>query len=147
MMLGLSRRNRHIELDGQLRLSRVPFHKNLAHSLSHNAPEQLMLAKLKIDTEAEEALALSTVRCPGSASFLSSSSFVGMILVVPPQMAPKLRQLALQESCDKSLPRDLAELDLRQLELERYRRQLDLTELELHKMDRPKLDLAQLESN
>ena len=117
MMLGLSRRNRHIELDGQLRLSRVPFHKNLAHSLSHNAPEQLMLAKLKIDTEAEEALALSTVRCPGSASFLSRSSLVGMVLVVPPQMAPKLRQLALQESCDESLTKPLQSLNLDSLSL------------------------------
>ena len=116
-MLGLSRRNRHIELDGQLRLSRVPFHKNLAHSLSHNAPEQLMLAKLKIDTEAEEALALSTVRCPGSASFSSCSSLVGMILVVPPQMASKLRQLALQESCDESLPKPLQSLNLDSLSL------------------------------
>ena len=117
MMLGLSRRNRHIELDGQLRLSRVPFHKNLAHSLSHNAPEQLMLAKLKSYTEAEEALALSTVRCPGSASFLPSSSFVGMILVVPPQMAPKLRQLVLQESCHESLPKPLQSLNLDSLSL------------------------------
>ena len=117
MLLGLSRRNRHIELDGQLRLSRVSFHKNLAHSLSHNAPEQLMLAKLKIDTEAEEALALSTVRCPGSASFSSCSSLVGMILVVPPQMAPKLRQLALQESCDESLPKPLQSLNLDSLSL------------------------------
>ena len=117
MLLGLSRRNRHIELDGQLRLSRVPFHKNLAHSLSHNAPEQLMLAKLKIETEAEEALALSTVRCPGSASFSSSSSLVGMILVVPPQMAPKLRQLVLQESCNESLPKPLQSLNLDSLSL------------------------------
>ena len=117
MMLGLSRRNRHIELDGQLRLSRVHSQKNLAHSLSHNAPEQLMLAKLKIDTEAEEALALSTVRCPGSASFLSRSSLVGMVLVVPPQMAPKLRQLALQESCDESLPKTLQSLNLDSLSL------------------------------
>ena len=117
MMLGLSRRNRHIELDGQLRLSRVPFHKNLAHSLSHNAPEPLMLAKLKIETEAEEALALSTVRCPGSASFSSCSSLVGMILVVPPQMAPKLRQLTLQESCDESLTKPLQILNLDSLSL------------------------------
>ena len=72
--LGLSRRNKHIQLRGQLQLSKVHPNKNLAHSLSHNASDKTMLAKLRIDTEAAETVALSTVQGPCLASFVSSSS-------------------------------------------------------------------------
>ena len=51
--LGLSRRNKHIQL-GQLRISKVLPHKNLAHSLANNAPRQMLLAKLRIEKEAAE---------------------------------------------------------------------------------------------
>ena len=58
MQLGLSRRNKHLQLDGQLRLSRVLPHKNLAQSLADNAPDETMLAKLRIDKEAAKTGAL-----------------------------------------------------------------------------------------
>ena len=61
--LGLSRRNKHTQLRGQLQLSKVHPNKNLAHSLSHNASDKTMLAKLRIETEAAKTGALSTVRC------------------------------------------------------------------------------------
>ena len=73
MQLGLSRRNKHIQLrseKGQLQLSKVHPNKNLAHSLTNTASDQRMLAKLRIDTEAAEILALSTVRGQGLASFV-----------------------------------------------------------------------------
>ena len=80
MQLGLSRRNKHIQLrseKGQLQLSKVHPEKNLAHSLTHTASDRRMLAKLRV-TEAAETLALSTVRGQCLASFGSSSSlFVG----------------------------------------------------------------------
>ena len=119
--LGLSRRNRHIQLGGQLRLSKVHPSKNLAHSLSHIAPEQMMLAKLKMNTEASKILALSTVRCPGIACLSSSSSLlVGMVSVVPPPMASQLRQLACPtKSCDKSLLKTLQSLTFESLSLDR----------------------------
>ena len=47
--LGLSRRNKHIQLRGQLQISKVHPNKNLAHSLSHNASDKTMLAKLRIE--------------------------------------------------------------------------------------------------
>ena len=68
--LGLSRRNKHIQLRGQLQLSKVHPNKNLAHSLSHNASDKTMLAKLRIETEGAETGALFTVRCPCLASFV-----------------------------------------------------------------------------
>ena len=47
----------------------------------------------------------------------------------------------------RELDKDLAELDLRQLELtEQREEQLDLQELELHEQDLRELDLAKLES-
>ena len=59
-----------------------------------------MLAKLRIDTEAAETVALSTVQGPCLASFVSSSSLlVGMVAAKPSQMEkPQLRQLALSKS-------------------------------------------------
>ena len=119
MQLGLSRRNKHIQLrseKGQLQLSKVHPNKNLAHSLTNTASDQRMLAKLRIDTEAGEILALSTVRGQGLASFESSSSLDGMVAVEPPKM-DQLRQLALPKSvydsfetiCFESLQRNFAE--------------------------------------
>ena len=51
MQLGLSRRNKHIQLrseKGQLQLSKGHPNKNLAHSLTNTASDQRMLAKLRI---------------------------------------------------------------------------------------------------
>ena len=117
MQLGLSRRNKHIQLRGQLQLSKVHPNKNLAHSLSHNASDKTMLAKLRIDTEAAKILALSPVQGPCLASFVSSSSLlVGMVAAKPSQMEkPQLRQLALPKSvsfvrtCPESLSRNFAD--------------------------------------
>ena len=67
IQLGLSRRNKHIQLrseKGQLQLSKVHPDKNLAHSLTNTASDKRMLAKLRVVTEAAETLALSTVRGP-----------------------------------------------------------------------------------
>ena len=119
--LGLSRRNKHIQLRGQLQLSKVHPNKNLAHSLSHNASDKTMLAKLGIDTEAAETLALSTVQGPCLASFVSSSSLlVGMVNLVPSKMESlQLRQLALSQSetCLESLSKNLADKSLASLTL------------------------------
>ena len=95
--LGLSRRNKHQQLRGQLQISKVHPSKNLAHSLSHNASDKTMLAKLRINPEAAETGALSTVFGQGSAFLFSSSSLVvGMISLEHPKMEePQLRQLAL----------------------------------------------------
>ena len=43
MQLGLSRRNKHLKLKGQLQLSRVLPNKNLARSLTDNASDKTML--------------------------------------------------------------------------------------------------------
>ena len=115
--LGLSRRHKHITLRGQLQLSKVHPNKNLAHSLSHNASDKTMLAKLRIETEAAETGALFTVRCPCLASFVSSSSLlVGMVAAKPSQMEkPQLCQLAFPKpvsfvrSCPESLSRNFAD--------------------------------------
>ena len=119
--LGLSRRNKHIQLRGQLQLSKVHPNKNLAHSLSHNASDKTMLAKLRIDTEAAETVALSTVQSPCLASFVSSSSLViGMVNLEPPKMESlQLRQLALSQSetCLESLSKNLADKSLASLTL------------------------------
>ena len=119
--LGLSRRNKHIQLRGQLQLSKVHPNKNLAHSLSHNASDKTMLAKLRIDTEAAETGALSTVQGPCLASFVSSSSLViGMVNLEPPKMESlQLRQLALSksETCLESLSKNLADKSLASLTL------------------------------
>ena len=119
--LGLSRRNKHIQLRGQLQLSKVHPNKNLAHSLSHNASDKTMLAKLRIDTEAAETVALSTVQSPCLASFVSSSSLViGMVNLEPPKMESlQLRQLALSksETCLESLSKNLADKSLASLTL------------------------------
>ena len=107
LMLRLSRRNKHLKLKGQLQLSKVLPNKNLAHSLSHNASDKTMLAKLRIETEAAKTGALSTVQGPCLASFLSSSSLVvGMVNLEPPKLESlQLRQLALSKS--ENLPREL----------------------------------------
>ena len=85
MQLGLSRRNKHIQLRDQLQLSRVHPNKNLAHRLIHNASGRKVLAKLRVNTGAAETLALSTV-----ISFASlvprSSLVVGMVNLEPPKM-------------------------------------------------------------
>ena len=84
MQLRLSRRNKHLQLRGQLHLSKVLPNKNLAQSLTDNASAKTMLAKLRIETEAAETVALSTVLGQGSASFVSSSSLlVGMVAAKP----------------------------------------------------------------
>ena len=121
LMLRLSRRNKHLQMKGQLQLSKVLPNKNLAHSLSHNASDKTMLAKLRIETEAAKTGALSTVRCFCLASFLSSSSLlVGMVNLEPPKMESlQLRQLALSksESCFESLSKNLADKSLASLTL------------------------------
>ena len=70
MQLGLSRRNKHIQLrseKGQLQLSKVHPDKNLAYSLTNNASDsKRMLAKLRVVTEAAESLALSTAKSVSS---------------------------------------------------------------------------------
>ena len=117
MQLGLSRRNKHIKLQGQLQLSKIHPNKNLAHSLTDNASDQRMLAKLRIDTEAAETLALSTVQGPGLASFVPSSSLlVGMVAAKPSQMAkPQLRKpscfksVSFIRTCYESLSRNFAD--------------------------------------
>ena len=96
MQLGLSRRNKHIQLrseKGQLQLSKVHPDKSLAYSLTNNASDsKRMLAKLRVVTEAAESLALSTVaEVSVLASFGTSSSqtsfLVGMITAEHPKMA------------------------------------------------------------
>ena len=101
MQLGLSRKNKQIELaidKGQLYLSKVTPQKNLAHSMIHNASEQKMLAKLRVLKGAAETGALSTVLSLDLASVGSSSSLVGVVQAEPPAMANQLRQLALKQS-------------------------------------------------
>ena len=115
--LGLSRRNKHIQLRGQLQISKVHPNKNLAHSLSHTASDKTMLAKLRINPGAAETGALSTVFGQWSAFFVSSSSLlVGMVAAKPSQMEkPQLRQLAFPKSvsfvrsCPESLSRNFAD--------------------------------------
>ena len=117
MQLGLSRRNKHLQLDGQLSLSRVLPHKNLAQSLADNAPDETVLAKLRIDKEAAKTGALSTVFGEGLASLVSSSSLlVGMVAVKPSQME-KLspcqlafpKSVSFVRSCPESLTRNFAD--------------------------------------
>ena len=118
--LGLSRRNKHQQLRGQLQISKVHPNKNLAHSLSHNASDSAMLAKLRINPKGDETGALSTVFGQRSAFLLSSSSFVGMVSLEHPKMEqPQLRQLALisSESCNESLSKNLANTSLASLTL------------------------------
>ena len=132
MQLGLSRRNKHLKLKGQLQLSKVHPNKNLAHSLSHNASDKTMLAKLRIDTEAAETVALLTVQGPCLASFVFSSSLlVGMVAAKPSPMAqPQLRKpsrlksVSFVRSCFESLSRNFADksdtsLTLHSLSLQR----------------------------
>ena len=117
MQLGLSRRNKHLQLDGQLSLSRVLPHKNLAQSLADNAPDETVLAKLRIDKEAAKTGALSTVFGEGLASLVSSSSLlVGMVAAKPSQME-KLspcqlafpKSVSFVRSCPESLTRNFAD--------------------------------------
>ena len=95
--LGISRRNKHIQLRGQVQLSKVHPSKNLAHNLSHNASDRTMHAKLRLNPEVAETGALSTVFGQEPAfPFSSSSLLVGMVAAKPSQMEkPQLRQLAL----------------------------------------------------
>ena len=117
MQLGLSRRNKHLKLNGQLRVSRVLPHKNLAQSVTDNASDETMLAKLRIDKEAAETGALSTVFGQGLASLVSSSSLlVGMVAAKPsPMEKPSPCQLAFPKSvsfvrsCPESLTRNFAD--------------------------------------
>ena len=72
MQLGLSRKNKQIELaidKGQLYLSKVAPQKNLAHSLIHTASEHKMLAKLRVLKGAAETEALSTLLSSRGACF------------------------------------------------------------------------------
>ena len=146
--LGISRRNKHIQLRGQVQLSKVHPSKNLAHNLSHNASDRTMHAKLRLNPEVAETGALSTVFGQEPAfPFSSSSLLVGMVAAKPSQMEkPQLRQLALadSEACLESLSKNLADtslasLDLMQLEL----REIELRELEL---SNSQLDLEELDS-
>ena len=125
--LGLSRRNKHIQL-GQLRISKVLPHKNLAHSLANNAPRQMLLAKLRIEKEAAETGALLSVFGQGLASLVSRASFlVGMVALEQPPMAQlHPRQLVFLKPADsftksfqKRLPMSLQSLTLQSLSLEK----------------------------
>ena len=134
MQLGLSRRNRHKQLQDQLKISRVHPYKNLAESLIYNASGEEVLAKLRIDTGAAETLALPTELC--FASFVPSSSLVvGMVSLELPMEKPQLRQLALSESCNESLSKNLAERSLPSL---------TLPSLSLEKIDSDSLTLCSL---
>ena len=143
LQLGLSRRNKHIQL-GQLRISKVLPHKNLAHSLANNAPRQMLLAKLRIEKEAAETGALLSVFGQGLASLVSRASFlVGMVALEQPPMAQlHPRQLVFLKPADsftksfqKRLPKSLQSLTLQSLSLEKGSvRQLDLTQLELRNL-------------
>ena len=136
MQLGLSRRNKHIQLrpaNGQFQLSKVHPQKNLAHSLTNTASgSKRMLAKLRVATEAAETGALTTVRGQDVASFGVSSSFlVGMVAAEPSQMEkPQLRKpscfksVSFVRTCVESLSRNFADksdtsLNLHSLSLQR----------------------------
>ena len=133
MQLGLSRRNKHQQLRDQLQISRVHPYKNLAESLIYNASGEEVLAKLRIDTGAAETLALPTELC--FVSLFSSSSLVGMVSLEPPMEEPQLRQLALSESCNESLSKNLAERSLTSL---------TVPSLSLEKIDSESLTLCSL---
>ena len=117
--LGISRRNKHIQLRRQVQLSKVHPSKNLAHNLSHNASDRTMHAKLRLNPEVAETGALSTVFGQGSAFLFSSSSLlVGMVAAKPSQMEKhQLRQLAFVDSVKELGNQQLSQLDLMQLEL------------------------------
>ena len=127
LQLGLSRRNKHIQL-GQLRISKVHPQKNLAHSLANKAPRKMLLAKLRVTKEAAETGALTTVRGQEVAFLESSSSFlVGMVALEQPPMA-QLHPCQLvflksadsfAKSCHKRLPKSLQSLTLQSLSFER----------------------------
>ena len=137
MQLGLSRRNKHIQLRDQLQVSRVHPDKNLAQSLIHKASGRQVLAKLRVNTGAAETLALSTEL--SFASFVPSSSLVvGMVNLEPPMEKPQLRQFALSksETCNESLSKNLADKSLASL---------TLPSLSLQRSNYEELDLAQLE--
>ena len=106
MQLGISRKNKQIELaidKGQLYLSKVAPQKNLAHSLTHTASDEEMLAKLRVLTGAADTGALSTKLSSEILAFVgSSSSLVGVIQEEPPAMEEQLRQLALSQSVFES---------------------------------------------
>ena len=149
--LGLSRRNKHQQLRGQLQISKVHPTKNLAHSLSHNASDKTMLAKLKINPKAAETGALSTVFGQGSAFLFSSSSLVvGTISLEHPKMEePQLRQLALSDSetCNESLSKNLADKSLASLtlcSLSLQRDNLESLNLESWSFPTPSLTLQSL---
>ena len=134
MQLGLSRRNKHKQLQDQLQISRVHPYKNLAESLIYNASGEQVLAKLRINTGAAETLALPTELC--FASFVPSSSLVvGMVSLELPMEKPQLRQLALSESCFESLSKNLADRSLASL---------TLPSLSLEKIDSESLTLCSL---
>ena len=134
MQLGLSRRNKHKQLQDQLQISRVHPYKNLAESLIYNASGEQVLAKLRINTGAAETLALPTELC--FASFVPSSSLVvGMVSLELPMEKPQLRQLALSESCFESLSKNLADKSLASL---------TLPSLSLEKIDSESLTLCSL---
>ena len=102
MQLGLSRKNKQIELTsdkGQLHLSKVHPQKNPAHSLTHNASDKKMLAKLRVLNGAAEIGALSTMLSQRElASVGFSSSLLGVVIAETPPMVNQLRQLALKQS-------------------------------------------------
>ena len=93
LQLGLSRRRRHVHLrtkKGQLELSKVLPHKNLAESLTKNlTPSGLhrLLPKLSVHTRAVDSQAwLTRLSQEQLASFSGSSFFIGMV-TLHPQMA------------------------------------------------------------
>ena len=133
MQLGLSRRNRHKQLQDQLWISRVHPYKNLAESLIYNASGKDVLAKLRINVGAAETLALPTELC--FVSLFSSSSLVGMVSLELPMEQPQLRQLALSESCFESLSKNLADRSLCSL---------TVPSLSLEKIDSESLTLCSL---
>ena len=135
MQLGLSKHQRHVELDscfGQFQLSKVQSHQDLAAKLTYNPPASelhRLLPKLKMHIKtAAEARALSTVLCEKEAFFLGSpcSFYIGVV-----SLTPIMAQLGLEQ---------LEQTVFRQLTLTAYARQLDQDQLE-------RIDLNQLESD
>ena len=108
MQLGLSKKERHIDLwhwFGQVQLSKVPPHQNLAKSLTYNLSASglhRLLPQLKMHTRTAEMLALPTALAGEGAFFRSSSSsfFVGMLRKVP-AMAPLTAEELEAAYCEK----------------------------------------------
>ena len=165
MQLGLSRRNKHIEIgsgNGQLKMSRIHPEKNLAQSLTNNPTASIqhwLLPKLRLASKAVQLWSLCTGLGDEQTCLSPSSSLmVGMLTAEAPKMAkPHLRKLALQKSVTDSfhrtsfasLPKILPSLSLESrasLTLHRLSFQRDsLSSLTLQSLSIQKDSLSQLD--